>query len=396
MPFERIDFETLSETNLRDLVVAGTPEGRTIEFKRDNYGRSDADVREFLKDVSSFANTEGGHLIIGLNESNGCAHEICAITDETSDQALQRLESLIRDGIEPRIYGVRIKAIPIASGGFVAVVRVPRSWYPPHRVSARGSNRFFARNSSGVHEASVEELRMLFSFSATASDRMKQFRRERLSLIDSGETPVPLADDHGRLVLHIIPLSAFSMRHQVDLTRAAALDGALRPIAAMGHSPRYNYEGFLTFRPGEPSYGYTQLFRDGSLEAVKVRVTMEREGRLVIPSLDFGQHIIEALPGYMRALQSLEIPPPLSVILTVQGVRGAVLGVSSDQFLFTDPAPIVRDSLFLTEVLIEDYGPSEHYLRALRPAFDALWNAGGFPASEHYNADGDWVGARRR
>jgi predicted HTH transcriptional regulator len=38
--------------------------------------RADADVREFLKDVSSFANTAGGHLIIGMDEAGGNFHEL--------------------------------------------------------------------------------------------------------------------------------------------------------------------------------------------------------------------------------------------------------------------------------------------------------------------------------
>jgi hypothetical protein len=46
----------------------------------------------------------------------------------------------------------------------------------------------------------------------------------------------------------------------------------------------------------------------------------------------------------------------------------------------------------LPEVVIEQYGTSEDYQRTVRPAFDALWNAAGFSASKHFDADGRWVG----
>jgi hypothetical protein len=55
MALSNIAFEDIAERNLLDQIQAGVPEGVLVDYKRDMYGRSDADVREFLKDVSSFA-----------------------------------------------------------------------------------------------------------------------------------------------------------------------------------------------------------------------------------------------------------------------------------------------------------------------------------------------------
>jgi predicted HTH transcriptional regulator len=71
MPITRTDFDAVSEVDLDDLIQAKVPEGQTIEYKRNMYGSSDADKREALKDISSFANTVGGHLIIGMDEADG-------------------------------------------------------------------------------------------------------------------------------------------------------------------------------------------------------------------------------------------------------------------------------------------------------------------------------------
>src|SRR5882724_6609216 len=127
------------------------------------------------------------------------------------DQDLQRLENLARDGIEPRISGLRMRALPISGGGYVIVLRVPKSWNPPHRVSARNTNRIYGRNSAGAYEFSVEELRVIFTSAASALDRMRAFRAERLAKIDSGEALFSLAVNRGRLVLHIVPLSSFGL-----------------------------------------------------------------------------------------------------------------------------------------------------------------------------------------
>jgi hypothetical protein len=394
MSLGRLNFDDISEADLTALINAGIPEGILIDYKRETYGNSDHDVKEFLKDVSSFANTAGGHLVIGMDETGGVASAITPITGLDADQESLRLENLTRDGIEPRIHGVRMRAIPIAVGGFVIVVRVPRSWNPPHRTIARKSNRFYVRNSAGTHEASVEELRVLFNVSATVNERIRAFRQERLAKITAGEGPVRLSQDRGRILLHMVPFSAFSALSQIDLAQTTQLQGSLRPMGSVGFTPRFNFDGFINIAGGNPCHGYTQLFRNGIIEAVLAGMVVDRDGRAIIPSLSLEQYILDAIPFYLTALRSLEISTPVAVMVTIEGVHGAFLGVSNHQFYFDQPAPISQSVLELPEVVIDDYGTPDDYQRTLRPAFDALWNAGGFPASRHFNADGVWIGSQ--
>ena len=44
-------------------------EGKTVDYKRDSYGSKDEDKKELLKDVSSFANSQGGDILIGVDEN---------------------------------------------------------------------------------------------------------------------------------------------------------------------------------------------------------------------------------------------------------------------------------------------------------------------------------------
>jgi hypothetical protein len=80
-------------------------------------------------------------------------------------------------------------------------------------------------------------------------------------------------------------------------------------------------------------------------------------------------------------------------MITLQGVRGARLGVGSDSF--EDPPKIDRDVLELPECVIEQYGIEVDYQRVARPAFDALWNTGGFERSKHFDATAKWTPPRR-
>jgi predicted HTH transcriptional regulator len=186
----RVSFDDISEADLNDLIQAGVPEGLVIDYKRDPYGNSDADRKEALKDITSFANSAGGHLIIGMEEANGLPTALIGLSVDP-DALINRLESLVRDGIEPRIVGIRMRQVNLSSGGAVVVIRIPRSWNPPHRVSAAKTNRFFVRNSGGTHEASIEELRVLFILAADAQQRIKTFRSERIAMITAGQGPGP-------------------------------------------------------------------------------------------------------------------------------------------------------------------------------------------------------------
>jgi Putative DNA-binding domain len=395
MALSNVSFEAISERDLQDLVTAGVPEGVLIDYKLQTYGRTDAEKNEFLKDVSSFANTAGGHLVIGMAESSGLPTAIAPLSGVDPDQELQRLESLARDGIEPRIVGIRMKAVLLTGGGIVIAVRVPKSWNPPHRVSARNTNRIYGRNSAGAYELSIEELRTLFASGATASDRMRAFRAERLARIDSGEAITRLfATDLGRLIMHIVPMASFGLAEAVDLHHAYPLHSSLRPIASTGYTPRINFEGLGVFFAGPDGkcWSYTQLFRNGIIEAVKVRILTERNEMRLIPSLTFDKSILDVLPLYLGALRDLNVPPPLFVSLTLQGVRGARLGVRNADMIDNPPAAVDRDVLELPQIMIEQYGTPEDYQRAIRPAFDALWNSAGYLSSQHFDAQSRWVG----
>jgi Schlafen, AlbA_2 len=389
MALSNINFESISESDLAEHISAGVPEGVLVDYKREMYGRSDADAKEFLKDVSSFANTAGGHLIIGVAEAAGIPTGISALHGDP-DQDRQRLENLARDGIEPRISGLRMRTLPV-NGGYVLILRIPKSWNPPHRVSARNTNRIYGRNSAGAYEFSVEELRIVFTMAATAFDRVRAFRAERLAKIDSGEAIVPLAQDHGRLILHLVPTSAFGLNSQIDLEKAYQAQQLLWPMNAMGLTPRINFDGYSSLYHGSDGkcWSYTQVFRNGAIEAVKVRVVSDLDGgRLWIPALDFDRWIFEKLPGYLSALQQLDVPPPIILMITLQGVLGARLGVTGHSF--DDPPKLDRDVLELPECIIERYGSEVDYQRAVRPAFDALWNTGGFFQSKHFDVTGEW------
>jgi predicted HTH transcriptional regulator len=196
MSILRTELADISEADIDELIANAESEGLQLDLKRDMYGNADADRKEYLKDISSFANSSGGHLLIGVDEQNGSASAKSPIAGDP-DQVLQRLENMARTSIEPRIVGLRMRAVPCAAGGNIFVIRVPASWNPPHRVSLQNSNRFFLRSSAGAHEASVEELRAMFANAAGIHEKIRRYVSDRVHQIGINSGVVPLSRDEG-------------------------------------------------------------------------------------------------------------------------------------------------------------------------------------------------------
>src|SRR5271165_1603151 len=95
-------FGEIAESDILRLKDAGVEEGKTIEYKRELPGAKDEEKREFLADVSSFANTEGGDILYGVDEDQGIITDIVCVSSPDFDAEKLRLENLIRDGISPR------------------------------------------------------------------------------------------------------------------------------------------------------------------------------------------------------------------------------------------------------------------------------------------------------
>lgn len=393
MSILRTDFESIDEADIQELVDAQVPEGLRLDFKLTNYGKSGSDKRELLKDVAALANSHGGHLVLGVKETEGVATNVIGV-DVDSDAEILRMEQIIRNAIDPPISGVRIRAIPLSDGNKVFLLRIPKSWNPPHRVAAQGVNRFYLRHSAGVHEPSVEELRSLFNQSATALEKARRFRNDRISIVINGEGHRPLIDG-GRLFIHIIPTAAFSSTVNIDVEKAHENHNAFKPLGLSGMLPRFNFHGLINERGGDLNYGYTQIFRNGALEATKANIVRQREDRLAIAGLGLEEHIFERLSPYIDGLRDIGVPPPLIIMFTLEGVKGANYVVMSNRW-GDEETPLPDDVLFLPECVLEDYGTTLAYHQAVRPAFDALWNAIGYSKSQFFDENGLWVGNRGR
>lgn len=126
-----LDFRNATEDTLRLLITGQWMESSELEFKSaDTFLRPknpDHLRDELSKDVSSFANSNGGTIFLGIDEVQHQATSLRGIPPSILDK--ERLEQLIFSNMSPRILDLHIRPVPLVQtepGTFAYVIAVPK------------------------------------------------------------------------------------------------------------------------------------------------------------------------------------------------------------------------------------------------------------------------------
>jgi hypothetical protein len=398
MTLRHLALEEIGEAELQRLITGRATESRDIEYKRDCYGNADKDYGEYLSDISSFANTVGGDIIIGIDARAGVPIALSPVSKDV-DAEIVRLENIARSGLQPHIFGLAATAIPIANGGSVIVIRIPRSYNLPHRIVRHGTghHRFYARSSAGKYEPNVDELRMLFGRAPQIAERIRDFRFERLAKINANEAAASLLDNRA-LVLHIVPFAAFDTRLSLPLGEVRRWCADFPPILSSQPSNfRINVDGLLTLlnAVGNASLqrAYVQLFHSGIVEAVTSSFprgdgTVESPYRITY--LQTEASIVKYSHRYLRGLISLGCMPPFVLLASLIGAKNVEYSFTGATTLFDDEAErLDREQYHFSEVTIENV-PEDPYefAKGLKPLLDETANAAGRAATPSFDSSG--------
>ncbi|MHA1716509.1 MAG: AlbA family DNA-binding domain-containing protein [Promethearchaeota archaeon] len=380
--------EDIIEEDIENLITIGERESKTIEYKSQLPGDTDAAKKDFLGSVTSLANALGGDLIFGIEENRETGEPLNhdGIACDNIDQLILRLNQIIRDGIEPiiPINLIRPGVVPQLNNRIILIYRISKSWQRPHRIKYKTSHKFYTRASNGKVLMDIQELRSEFLNSEYILDRIKSFRRERLAVIIANDSFVPLYPT-AKLIVHIIPLISFETSKKLEISVVSRKHWA--PIyCGSGYNSRINIDGLLSFKlmNNGISSTYVEVFRNGIVEAVESYMLKPDEHGKLIPSPELETEIMQALKVYLHYMQELEIEKPYYIFITMYGVKGYKKPLFGRRYT----EAIDRDILYLPEVLVSD--EDLHIATLLKPPFDALYNALGLEKNSYYEDDGTW------
>lgn len=184
----------ITKDEIKKLVKEKVPEGRDLDYKRQINFSSDRNKKELLADVCSFANADGGVIIYGIeegeNEDSGLPKQIVGLPNNI-DETIRSLDDSIKKSIEPALIGVLIESRKIDEKT-VLILFIPQSPNSPHRVKFKNTNRFYKRYNANRDEIPIEELRKDFISKNNLTEKINNFRNERITKILSNKAPVTL------------------------------------------------------------------------------------------------------------------------------------------------------------------------------------------------------------
>lgn len=383
------DLTSVREHHLTAFVETGVSENTYLDFKRDLPGRDNRGTNDLVADVSAFANSSGGDLIYGIDENGAGQAANIVPQGGNMDEEARRVQDVIMNNIEPRVPGVQVVAIQVA-GGFVLIIRVPQSWAGPHRVKT--NNAFYLRENGRKRTLDVPEIRGLFLRSEQQSQRVRDFRTERLGQILAGGAPHRLVPG-ALLVGHFVPTQAALGGVSVDPVPYMRQRG-LPVLSTTLPSARINADGALVVRNpnAEGTFGYSQLFRNGYFETVKVLSAPEGE-RAPLGSIAYEREFIQLVRVLRDEYTHLGIGTEMTCMVSILRANRAELGLRRWDYVLADHQGYFdRETLVLPDVLLPSELRPEH---ALRPVFDLMWQSCGLERSFNYDGAGEWVPPER-
>ena len=319
------DFDAIGLPDLEALVANQVAERRTLEFKRDLPGRAERPRKEFLADVTSFANAQGGDLLFGIDAPRGIATSITGLVVDDPDQELLRWEDILLAGVEPRLPGGRLRWIDCGGGRGVMLIRIPPSAIAPHRVILADSNRFYGRKTNGKYEMDTQELRDAFTASEALPARLRALHLAAVDAAIRGELPIGLGDDP-KAILSLIPLTLFREARDLDITPENAL-AAHKPSGRMD-AIRMIEGVLLHTNPDDDNAvrSYAITYRVGRIDMVwtigRIFLELRKDETPLVWPKRFEDGVLDASISGASRLAPFGIEGPWLVLVTVIGIKG--------------------------------------------------------------------------
>lgn len=171
-----MDFFDKTEYCIDDITILienNAEESVHLEFKAaEALGKDDKKKSEIAKDVSAFANSDGGIIVYGIEEQNHKAYALSYIDGNTYTK--EWLEQVIQDNIQRRIEGLEI--FPIRDNGDITksiyIVKIPRSSNTPHMSADKC---YYKRNNFRSVKMEEYEVRDLFYRETTPNLKISSY-----------------------------------------------------------------------------------------------------------------------------------------------------------------------------------------------------------------------------
>ncbi|WP_256750742.1 ATP-binding protein [Mesorhizobium sp. Mes31] len=375
MNVEEMINRPIAEWTLPDLTAissASIPESQKLEFKADFALGSQEKWRTRQEQVSSgsrdalaeelvaFANAFGGMLLLGVREekqddgrrvSAGLGDPIPRVAE-----CVDRLESSLRDVIDPPLSMLEVHPIPSGDdgSGYIAI-KVPQSLSAPHGVGRPA--RAFVRRGASCEPMTMRDLQHVFWEARTAIDRVNNVFDRRHLQFESAVVRrhvAPSVPPHVFFRITIVPTLSYQItRLPLVIGAAPPLGFDFRPTPFLTHQPSMLTLSAPNWRPRAGGMSATQedgrgtsreltIWTDGTLELTGIHMS-SGDGKLHFPGWYAvgGVWLLFNSMRFRRHLGRIEVPLTMEAELRASK-DGQVVFSDTGQSFDGDSAPAPR------------------------------------------------------
>ncbi len=152
------------ETENDLLALWEQPESARLEFKSSALLAKSKDeiIADLSKEISAFANSEGGQIVIGLREKKEGKTRVADDIDdgtESSQISMEWLQQIAQSNVSPYLPGLRVRRIALSAprhGRVAFVISVP----PGSTAYQAGDRRYYGRSEYQVQALPDHEIRL--------------------------------------------------------------------------------------------------------------------------------------------------------------------------------------------------------------------------------------------
>jgi len=379
--------DQLTADDIKRLVQNQVKENKALDYKKELKISQDKDKKEFLFDITSMYNTDGGCLIYGIEESKddkgqntGTPEKIVGVTIDNYDKLAQQIEDIVNGNTEPSISNIALNHLDI-DGLSILVIGISKGLGLPTMVTFNETNKFYRRRNSGKYSVDVYELNQMFMQNQVLKESAEKFRLQRIEKVRNQKV-FPTLETSTSFFIHIIPFS-FLGDQILDFTNAESmnLSSIMRPMYSSGWDRMFNLDGYASFSSSydrQKIAGYDQIFRNGIFEVYTSKLFMEEDtnGRKVkcMYSSDFIPEVLEKVNAGLTSVQKFQIEPPFLICISFHGILGAA--IKGDRGL---SRPFMVDEILLPPIVLPSFETDLY--KQLKPNFDILWQSVGYSNS---------------
>lgn len=177
---------------IKQMIEAGEPESIRLDYKQTLDISAPKKRMELAKDVSSFANQEGGTLIYGVPElRDGDLPRPAPLSEcgmEIGSGLPEQVENIILSAVHPVLYATTIRVVDIEEikPKQLLVIHHPESYWKPHMVDGYGDERYYRRGNYRAIKMSEREVEAAYLAREATRTHAREFLDTGLFGLDYG------------------------------------------------------------------------------------------------------------------------------------------------------------------------------------------------------------------